>query len=307
MRVFVTGASGHVASAVIAELLSAGHAVTGLARSDRSAAIVRSRGAEVWRGDLDDLGALAAAAQDTDGVIHLAFDHDQQSSGDLDGVVAADLGAINSIGSALTGSGKPFIGTNATAGLVAAGFQGQLTENDTMPGGPRIDAENTVIALAEQGVRACVVRLPPAVHSNGRYGFVSGLVQIAQATGTSGYLGEGVNRWPATDTRDVARVYRLALESAPAGTRLHAVAEDGIRMREVAETIGRLLAVPAESIAAEDAERHFSYLSAFVGLDNPTSSQITRALGWAPSATGLIADLELGLSSSADQDSSTST
>ena len=303
MQVFVTGASGHIASAVIAELLSAGRAVTGLARSDHSADVVRSRGAEVRRGDLDDRHALAAAAHEADGVIHLAFDHEQQNAGDLDKAVAADLRASKAIGSTLAGSGKPFIGTNATAGLVAAGFQGQLTENDTMPRGPRIDAENAVIALAEQDVRACVVRLPPAVHNDGRYGFVSGLFQIARATGTSGYLGDGANRWPATNTRDVARVYRLALESAAAGARLHAVAEDGIPLRKVAETIGRLLAIPAVSIAAEDAERHFSHLSAFVGLDNPTSSQITRALGWTPSSAGLIADLELGLFSSVDQDS----
>jgi nucleoside-diphosphate-sugar epimerase len=293
MRVFVTGASGHVASAVIPELLSAGHSVTGLARSDRSAAVVQSLGAEVRRGDLDDLDGLGAAAGQADGIIHLAFNHEQQSSGDLDGAVAADLRGIKAIGAALAGTGKPFVSTNATAGMVLVGFEGQLTENDTLPGGPRIDAENTVIALAEQGVRSSVVRLPPAVHYNGRYGFVSGLIEIARVSGASGYVGDGGNRWPSSDTRDVARVYRLALESAPAGARLHAVAEDGIPLREIAETIGRRLDVPVAQVAAENAEEHFGYLSAFAGLDNPVSSQITRdRLGWAPARPGLITALE---------------
>ena len=293
MQVLVTGASGHVASAVIPELLSAGHVVIGLARSDGSAAVVQSRGAEVLRGHLGDLDGLSAAARDSDGVIHLAFDHEQQNSGDLEAAVVADLRAIEAIGAALEGSNKPFVGTNATAGMALAGFEGQLTENDTLPGGPRIDAENTVIALAGRGVRSSVVRLPPAVHSEGRYGFVSGLMQTAQSRGTSGFLGEGENRWPASDTRDVARVYRLALESAAAGTRMHAVAEEGITMRELAETIGRRLGVPAAAVATGQAERHFGYLSAFVGLDNPASSRITRdTLGWAPSRPGLIADLE---------------
>ena len=226
----------------------------------------------------------------------MVFNHEQQSSGNLDGAVAADLRAVKAIGAALAGTGKRFIGTNATAGMVLAGFEGQLTENDTLPGGPRIDAENTVIALAEQGVRSSVVRLPPAVHHNGRYGFVSGLVEIARVSGTSGYVGDGGNRWPSSDTRDVARIYRLALESAPAGTRLHAVVEDGIPLREIAETIGRRLDVPVAHVAAENAEEHFGYLSAFAGLDNPVSSQITRdRLGWAPARPGLISDLEQDL------------
>jgi nucleoside-diphosphate-sugar epimerase len=293
MRVFVTGASGHIASAVIPELLSAGHSVTGLARSDRSAAVVQSLGAEPWRGDLDDLDGLGAAVRDADGVIHLAFEHDEQYSGNLAGAIAADLRAIEAMGASLIGTGKPFIGTNATGAMALAGFRGLLTEHDTLPGGGRMDAENTAIALAGQGVRSSVVRLPPAVHSLGRYSFVSGLIEIARAKGISGYRGEGSNRWPATDTRDVARVYRLALESAPTGSRLHAVAEEGIAVREIAAAIGRRLHVPVAPVAAEDAERHFSYLSAFVGLDNPTSSQVTRdTLGWTPTRPGLISDLE---------------
>jgi nucleoside-diphosphate-sugar epimerase len=293
MRVFVTGASGHIASAVIPELLSAGHAVTGLARSDRSAAVVQSLGAQVWRGDLDDLDGLSAAAREADGVIHLGFKEDEVRSGNMAGAIAADLRATDAMGTALVGTEKPFIGTNATGAMAMAGFQGQLlTEHDTLPGGGRVDNENTLIALAEQGVRSSVVRLPQ-VHSRGRYGFVSGLIDIARATGISGYLGAGNNRWPATDTRDVARVYRLALESAPAGSRLHAVAEEGIPVREIAATISRRLEVPVAPVAIDDAERHFSYLSAIVGLDNPTSSQITRdTLGWTATRPGLIADLE---------------
>jgi nucleoside-diphosphate-sugar epimerase len=292
MRVFVTGASGHIASAVIPELLSGGHTVTGLARSDRSAAVVQSLGAEVWRGDLDDLDGLSTAARAADGVIHLAFNEDQVRSGNMAGAIAADLRAIEAMGTSLAGTDKPFIGTNATGAMAMAGFHGLLTENDTLPGGGRVDAENTVIAFAQEGVRSSVIRLPQ-VHSRGRYGFVSGLIDIARATGFSGYLGEGNNRWPATDTLDVARVYRLALESAPTGSRLHAVAEEGIPVREIAATIGRRLDVPVAPVATEDAERHFSYLSAIAGLDNPTSSQITRAtLGWAPTRPGLIADLD---------------
>lgn len=293
MRVLVTGASGHIASAVIPELLSAGHAVTGLARSDRSAAAVSSLGADVRRGDLDDLDGLRTAAGEADGVIHLAFKHEEMQSGDLAGAAAADLQAIEAMGAALKGSGKPFVGTNATLGLILTGFQGRLTEDDRLPGGPRIDAENAVIALAEQGVRSSVVRLPPTVHSRGRYGFITSLIAIARATGVAGYLGNGTNRWPATDTRDAGRLYRLALESAPAGARLHAVAEEGIALRDAATAIGHRLEIPTASITAENAKQHFGYLSGFVGLDNPTSSRFTRdLLRWMPSRPGLIPDLD---------------
>ncbi len=293
MRVFVTGASGRIAAAVIPELVSAGHIVTGLARSDRSAAAVTSLGADVRRGDLDDLDALSAAARAADGVIHLAFKHEEMRSGDLASAVAADLSAIQTMAAVLAGSDKPFVGTGATLGLVLAGFTGRLTEHDGLPGGPRIDAENAVIALAEHGVRSSVVRLPPTVHSPGRYGFISALIAIARASGVAGYLGDGTNRWPAAHTWDVGRLYRLALESAPAGSRLHAVAEDGIALRDTAEVIGRRLGVPVAPIAAENAERHFGFLSPFIGLDNPTSSKVTSdLLGWTPVEQGLIADFD---------------
>ncbi|MER7880659.1 SDR family oxidoreductase [Streptomyces solisilvae] len=293
MRVFVTGGSGHIASAVIPELISAGHCVTGLARSDTAAATIQGLGADVWRGDLADTDGLSAAAREADGVIHLAFDHAAQGAGDLAGAVTADLAAVQAIGVGLAGSGKPFVGTNATGGIALAGFSGVLTEDVVLSGGPRIDTENAVIALAQQDVRAAVVRLPPAVHSNGRYGFVSGLIGIARVSGTAGYLGDGANRWGSTDTCDVARLYRLALESAPAGARLHAVAEEGIRMREIAEAIGRRLGVPATPVAAEEATQQFGFLTPFVSMDNPVSSQTTRdALQWIPSGPGLIEALE---------------
>jgi nucleoside-diphosphate-sugar epimerase len=294
MRVFVTGASGHIAASVIPELMSAGHSVVGLARSDHSAAVVSSLGAQVRRGDLDDLDGLSAAVREADGVIHLAFKHEEMRSGDLASAAAADLRAIETMGAALNGSDKPFVGTAATLGLILAGFRGQLTEQDGWPGGPRIGAENSVLALAEQGVRSSVIRLPPTVHSRGRHGsFISGLIATARATGAASYVGDGTNRWPSADTRDVARLYRLALESAPAGSRLHAVAEEGITLRDTAAAIGRRLSLPVASITTEDIGRHFGILSAFIGLDNPTSSQITRdTLAWAPTQPGLIADLD---------------
>lgn len=275
MRVLVTGASGHIAGAVIPELLAAGHTVTGLARSDRAAETVRSLGAEVRRGDLTDLDGLGAAAAGSDGVIHLAFPHDGQYGGDLAAAAAIDLRAIEAMGAALAGSNRPFVGTNATGALALAGFVGLLTEHDVRPAGPRVEAENVVIALAGQEVRASVVRLPPTVHSGGRFGFVSGLVELAHASGVAGYAGDGTNVWPSADTRDVATLYRLALESAAPGARLHAVADEGIALRDIATVIGRHLQVPVTPVGAVEA--HFGPLSLFVGLDNPTSSKITRA------------------------------
>jgi len=293
MHVFVTGASGHIASAVIPELLSAGHSVTGLARSAKAEAIVRALGADVRRGDLDELETLRAAAEEADGVIHLAFKHDEQNSGDLAAAVDADLRAIHALGDALAGSDRPLVATDATGALALAGFTGTLTEDDTLPGGPRIDAENAVVAFAEQGVRASVIRLPPTVHSGGRYGFVSGLIEITRATRIAGYLGEGTNRWPSAHASDVARLYRLALESAPAATRLRAVDEQGIPLREIADVIGARLDVPVAPVSSDDAHRHFGPLTPFISLDNPVSSRLTReTLPWTPAGPGLIAELE---------------
>jgi len=297
MRVFVTGASGHIGSAVVPELLGAGHQVVGLARSDTSSAALERAGAEVRRGELDDLDDLRDAAAAADGVIHLAFRHEAMRSGDFLGAIATDLHAIEAIGAALEGSDKPFVSTSGTLMLTLGGITGRLgTEQDVLEGGPRVDAENTVVALGERGVRSSIVRLPPLVHSSlDHHGFGPTLIEIAREKGVSGYVGDGSNRWPAVHTLDAARLYRLALESARAGTRLHAVADRSVPFRDIADVIGRKLGLPSASIAAEDAGEHFSFLGAFVSLDNPTSSELTRELmGWRPTHLGLIADLEQG-------------
>jgi nucleoside-diphosphate-sugar epimerase len=297
MHVFVTGASGHIGSAVVPELLQNGHQVTGLARSDASAAALEAAGAAVRRGDLDDLDGLREAAVAADGVIHLAFKHESMFSGDAAGAVGADLAATEAMGEVLAGSGKPFVTTGGTLMLAVAGIAGrQGTEEDVLPGGRRVDAENAVIALAARGVRSSVVRLPPLVHSDlDHHGFGPALIGFARDNGAAGYPGDGTNRWPAVHTRDAARAYRLALESAPAGSRLHVVADEGVPFREIAETIGRKLDLPAVSVAPEDAEARFSFLAHFAALDNPVSSATTRRLlGWEPTHPGLLADLDEG-------------
>ena len=296
MRVFVTGASGHIGSAVIPELLEAGHEVVGLARSDESAAVLVAGGADVYRGDLDDLDNLGKAASAADGVIHMAFKHEAMRAGDFAGAIAADLGAIETIADALAGSGKPLVSTSGTLMLAFAGLGRVGTEADVLEAGPRIDAENMVIALADSGVRSSVIRLPPTVHSSlDHHGYIPTLIAIARDKGMAAYVGEGSNRWPAGHTLDAARLYRQALEAAPAGSRLHAVGDEGVPFRQIAEAIGRHLDLPVASIPAEDAESYFGFLSIFVALDNPTSSALTRELlGWAPAHPGLIDDLEQG-------------
>jgi nucleoside-diphosphate-sugar epimerase len=294
MRVFVTGASGHIGSAVVPELLQNGHHVVGLARSDRSAAALQAAGAEVHRGTLDDLDGLRAAAAEADGVIHLAFRHETMRTGGFQDAVATDLAAITAIGAALTGSDKPFVSTGGTLMLAAGGITGRPgTEQDMFPGGPRIDAENATVALAQRGVRSSVLRLPPLVHSDlDHHGFGPTLIAIAREKRVSGYVGDGSNRWPAVDTRDAARAYRLALESAPAGARLHPVGDEGVPFREIAAAIATKLGLPTASIDPDDAGEHFSFLGGFVALDNPVSTAITRqALGWEPTHPGLLADL----------------
>jgi nucleoside-diphosphate-sugar epimerase len=296
MRVFVTGASGHIGSAVVPELLQGGHGVTGLARSDASAAALTAQGAAVQRGDLDDLDGLREAASAADGVIHLAFKHDAMQAGDLEGAANADLAAVEALAESLVGTDKPLVGTSGTLLLAMAGLTRAGTEEDTMPGGYRIDAENLVIGLADRGVRSSVVRLPPTVHSDlDKHGFVPTLIAQARAAGRAGYLGDGANGWPAGHTLDAARLYRLALENAPAGSRLHAVGDEGVPFREIAEAIGRNLGVPAASIPPEEAESQFGFLAMFVGVDNPTSSTRTRQLlDWEPTRPGLIADMDEG-------------
>ena len=297
MKVFVTGASGHIASAVIPELLAAGHQVAGLARSDASAAAVRALGSEVRRGDLDDLEGLAQAAAESDGVIHLAFKHELMLTGEFGDAVAADFAAIRAMCDALAGSGKPFVSTSGTLMLAMAGISGRAgTEDDAAAGGPRVDAENYVVAAAEQNVRSAVVRLPPLVHSDlDHHGFGPTMISFARERGSAAYIGDGANRWPAVHTRDAAAVYRLALESAPAGSRLHAVGDDGIAFREIATVIGEMLGVPAESVAPEDAEQALRFLAGFAGMDNLVSSERTRELlRWEPTHPGLLEDLRAG-------------
>jgi nucleoside-diphosphate-sugar epimerase len=294
MKVFVTGGSGHLGSAIVPELVAAGHDVVGLARSDAAAAALTGLGAAVHRGDLDDLGGLRKAAAACDGVIHLAFNHEQMRSGDFAAAVATDLAVVHAFGDALAGTGKPLVGTSGTLALANLGRPG--TEEDVISGGPRIDAENAVVGFAEQGVRSSVVRVSPITHSTlDRHGFARVLIAIAKQTGVAGYPGDGTNRWPAVHTLDVGRLYRLALESAPAGTRWHAVGDEGIPVREIAQSIGGHLGVPTASIPADRLGEHFGFLATLIGMDNPTSNLVTRqVLGWEPAHPGLIADFDNG-------------
>ncbi len=292
MRVFVTGATGHIGSALVPELLQAGHRVTGLARSDKSAAALAAIGAEAHRGDIDDLDSLREGAAQSDGVVHLAYNHD---FADFLGSAEKDLRAIEAIGEALVGSDRPFVTTSGT--LILSFVEGRLaTEHDTLPAGPRIDSENATIALADKGVRSSVIRLSPLVHSDlDHHGFTSHLIASARKAGVSAYIGDGSNRWPAAHTLDAALLYRLALENVSPGTRLHGVADEGVPFRDIAEVIGRHLELPVVSISPEQAPDHFGFLAGFAGVDNPTSSELTqKVLDWHPERPGLLADLDEG-------------
>jgi nucleoside-diphosphate-sugar epimerase len=297
MRVFVTGASGHIAAAVIPELLDNGHQVVGLVRSDASAEAVAAMGAEVRRGDLDNLDGLAAAAAEADGVIHLAFKHEAMRTGDFMGAVDSDMAAHKAIGEALVGTDKPFVSTGGTLMLAMAGIAGRAgTEDDQSEGGPRTDAANYTVSLGQQGVRSSVVRLAPMVHSDlDHHGFTHALIGFAQESGVAAYTGDGSNVWPAANTYDVGVLYRLALEKAPAGSTLHGVGDTGIPRKVIAETIAGRLRIETKSITDEQAPQYLGFLAAFAGLDNPTSNDRTREqLGWEPTHPGWVEDVQTG-------------
>ena len=302
MRVFVTGASGWIGSAVVPELIDAGHQVTGLARSDASAAALTTAGAEVLRGTIDDLDTLRAGADASDGVIHLAFKHDVAFSGGFQAAADADRRAADTFGEVLAGSGRPFVIASGTLGLAPGRV---ATERDGLDpgsaahlsGGPhtRHATALATLSLASRGVRSSVLRLPPTVHGDGDHGFMATLVGIARDKGVSGYLGDGSNRWPAVHRFDAAHLFRLAVEQAPAGSVLHAVADEGVPVRAIAEVIGRHLGLPVAAVAAGDAAGHFTWLGGFIGIDSPASSELTRALvGWQPAQPGLLDDLDKG-------------
>jgi nucleoside-diphosphate-sugar epimerase len=289
MRVFVTGASGFIGSAVVSELIDAGHQVVGLVRSDSSAQAVESAGARAHRGDLENLESLRAGVADADGVIHLAFNHDFT---DYTGAAVTDRRAIETLGEVLAGSDRPFVVTSGLAGFTPGHI---LTEDDAVdPDSPRT-SERAALAFISRGVRVSVLRLPPSVHGEGDHGFVPRLIDISREKGVSAYPGDGSNRWPAVHRFDAARLFRLALESAPTGARLHAVGDKGVPVRDIAGAIGRHLTLPVTAVAPEKAFDHFGWLGGFFSLDVPASSTLTQELlGWQPTQQGLLEDLEQG-------------
>jgi len=292
MRVFVTGATGFIGSAVVRELLDAGHDVVGLARSDQAAADVTAAGAMVHRGEIGDLDSLRRGAAESDGVVHTAFNHDFSVS--RVEAAAADRCAVEAMAEALVGTDRPIVITSGTGGL----SPGKLATEQTVPGSDlvgRYAVEETAVRFVGRGLRPAVVRFPPTVHGHGDHGFIPMLIDIARNKGVSGYPGEGLNRWPAVHRLDAARLFRLAVESAPAGARLHGVGDEGVRVREIAEIIGRGLGLPVVAIPTDEVAGHFGFLGAFFALDCPASSVLTqRILGWHPVQPGLIADLEQG-------------
>jgi nucleoside-diphosphate-sugar epimerase len=295
MHVFVTGGSGQTGPAVVTELVAAGHTVTGLARSETAATKLGSLGATPHRGSLDDLDSLRRGAEAADGVLHMAYGGD---FADPDGLVRRDCGAIETLGQALAGSGKPFVSTSGTL-VTKAGRMS--TEQDTPDPDSvaafRIAGERACLAFADQGVRSAVVRLAPTVHGPGDHGFIPALIAAARRAGVSAYIGDGAHRWPAVHRFDAARLFRLALEKAPAGSVLHGVSESAVTIRSIAEEIARALGVPTTSLTFEQAAEHLGnpFLARFFSLDVPVSSEHTQALvGWVPEHGTLLEDLRTG-------------
>jgi nucleoside-diphosphate-sugar epimerase len=291
MRVFVTGATGFIGSAVVKELIAAGHQVLGLCRSEDKAAALAAAGAEVYRGSIQDLDGLRAGAAQSDGVIHLAFNHDfstfMQNCED-------DRQVVRALGAALAGSNRPLIVTSGTAMASTVPGQPATEDGPTLSSAviPRVASEEAVGALVAEGGNVAIVRLPQ-VHDTTRQGLVSHVIQIARQKGFYGYMGDGNQRWPAAHVRDVARLYRLAIERAEPGAIYHAVAEEGVSNREIAETIGKRLQMPVKSIAPDEAQAYFGWMAMFAAHDMPASSEQTRkTLGWTPTGRGMIADLE---------------
>jgi nucleoside-diphosphate-sugar epimerase len=301
MRIFVTGASGWIGSATMAELLGAGHEVVGLARSEASAERLELAGAMSVRGDLDDPDGLAQAAAASDGVIHLAFQHEIAFGGNFAVAAAADRRAVEAMGHALAGSDRPFV---LASGMVGLAGGRPTTENDGLVASPEVRANPAggraatalfALSLRGIGVRSSVLRYPPTVHGDGDHGFVATFVNIARDRGISAYVADGANRWPAVHRSDAARLTRMAAEAAPAGSVLHAVGDEGVPFRDIAEAIARHLDVPTKSLSPAEAVEHFGPLGHFVGLDSPANASNTRGLlGWEPTGPNLLEDLEMG-------------
>jgi nucleoside-diphosphate-sugar epimerase len=293
MRVFLTGATGFIGSAIVPELINAGHQVLGLARSDAGAKSLTAAGAKAHRGDLEDLDSLRSGAAAADGVIHAGFIHDFSRFKE---VCEVDRRAIETFGAALAGSDRPIVIASGTA-LVSPGRLATEESVSTITPAdfPRVASEEAATLMATRGVRAALMRLSPTVHGDGDHGFVPTLINLAREKGVSAYIGDGHNRWNAVHRLDAAHLFRLALEKATAGARYHAVSEEGIAFRDIAEVIGRRLNIPVVSKSPEEAADHFGWFAAFAGLDCPASSKLTQErLGWRPVQTTLLTDLERG-------------